>query len=158
MVAHRGGIKTWGKHPNSPDKDPMLPWAVAPYFKSNHSNIWGEGGMGLNQVHYVAQCSTAVSSEAWAKLREWAVLASQGQLLLSGSVVLASLKAAVFVLIRNPPEIPAHDRVFQIFRRRMIMAAKWLTSPANRNMFIVNAGLSSNVGQRKGEDWRAPRG
>ena len=38
---------------------------------------------------------TAVLSEAWAKLREWAVLASQGQLLLSGSVVLASLKAAV---------------------------------------------------------------
>ena len=38
---------------------------------------------------------TAVLSEAWAKLREWAVLASQGRLLLSGSVVLASLKAAV---------------------------------------------------------------
>ena len=40
--------------------------------------------------------STAVSSEAWAKLREWAILASKGRLLLSGSVVLASLKAAVF--------------------------------------------------------------
>ena len=38
---------------------------------------------------------TAVSSEAWAKLREWAVLAGLGRLLLSGSVVLASLKAAV---------------------------------------------------------------
>ena len=39
--------------------------------------------------------STAVSSEAWAKLREWAVLAALGRLLLLGSVVLASLKAAV---------------------------------------------------------------
>ena len=38
---------------------------------------------------------TAVSSEAWAKLREWAILASKGRLLLSGSVVFASLKAAV---------------------------------------------------------------
>ena len=37
-----------------------------------------------------------VSSEAWAKLREWAILAGKGRLLLSGSVVLASLKAAVF--------------------------------------------------------------
>ena len=35
-------------------------------------------------------------SEAWAKLREWAVLASKGWLLLSGSVVLSSLKAAVY--------------------------------------------------------------
>ena len=40
---------------------------------------------------------TAVSSEARAKLREWAVLAGKGRLLLSGSVVLASLKAAVNV-------------------------------------------------------------
>ena len=39
--------------------------------------------------------STAVSSEAWAKLREWAVMAGMGRLLLSASVVLASLKAAV---------------------------------------------------------------
>ena len=38
-----------------------------------------------------------VSSEAWAKLREWAILASKGRLLLSGSIVLASLKAAVFI-------------------------------------------------------------
>ena len=36
-----------------------------------------------------------MSSEAWAKLREWAILAGKGRLLLSGSVVLASLKAAV---------------------------------------------------------------
>ena len=33
---------------------------------------------------------TAVSSEAWAKLREWAILAGKGWLLLSGSVALAS--------------------------------------------------------------------
>ena len=38
---------------------------------------------------------TAVLSEAWAKLREWAILAGKGRLLLSGSVVLASLKAPV---------------------------------------------------------------
>ena len=41
------------------------------------------------------RCCTAVSSEAWAKLREWAVLAGKGRLLLSGNVVLASLKAPV---------------------------------------------------------------
>ena len=39
------------------------------------------------------QIDTAVSSEARAKLREWAVLAGKGRLLLSGSVLLASLKA-----------------------------------------------------------------
>ena len=38
---------------------------------------------------------TAVLSEAWAKLREWAILACKGRLLLSGSVVLPSLKTAV---------------------------------------------------------------
>ena len=38
---------------------------------------------------------TAVSSEAWAKLHERAIFAGKGRLLLSGSVVLASLKAAV---------------------------------------------------------------
>ena len=38
---------------------------------------------------------TAVSSEAWAKLREWAIWAGKGRLLISGSVVLATLKAAV---------------------------------------------------------------
>ena len=43
--------------------------------------------------------NTAVSSEAWAKLREWAILAGKGRLLLSGSVVLASLIAAVDLTI-----------------------------------------------------------
>ena len=42
---------------------------------------------------------TAVSSEAWAKLREWAALAGMGRLLFSGSVVLASLKAPVSVIL-----------------------------------------------------------
>ena len=46
-------------------------------------------------VQHVYPHHTAVSSEAWAKLREWAILAGKGRLLLSGSVVLASLKAAV---------------------------------------------------------------
>ena len=46
-------------------------------------------------VPQLTQLYTAVLSEAWAKLREWAILAGKGQLLLSGSVVLASLKAAV---------------------------------------------------------------
>ena len=39
--------------------------------------------------------ATAVSSEARAKLREWAVLAGKGRLLLSGSIVLVLLKAPV---------------------------------------------------------------
>ena len=43
---------------------------------------------------------TAVSSEAWAKLCEWAILAGKGQLLLSGSIVLPSLKAAVYKHMR----------------------------------------------------------
>ena len=38
---------------------------------------------------------TEVSSEAWAKLRDWASVASRGRLLLSGSVAHASLKTAV---------------------------------------------------------------
>ena len=37
---------------------------------------------------------TAVSNEAWAKLRDWASVAGRGQLLLSGSVAHA-LKTAV---------------------------------------------------------------
>merc|ERR1739844_193913 len=37
------------------------------------------------------------------------------------------------------PEIPAHDLVFQILRRRMMIAAKWLTSPASRKMFIAKS-------------------
>ena len=38
---------------------------------------------------------TAVSSEAWAKLRDWASVAGRGRLLLSGSVAHASIKTAV---------------------------------------------------------------
>ena len=38
---------------------------------------------------------TAVSSEAWAKLRVWASVAGTGRLLLSGSVAHASLETAV---------------------------------------------------------------
>ena len=38
---------------------------------------------------------TAVSSEAWAKLREWACVAGRSRLLLSGSVAHASLKTTV---------------------------------------------------------------
>ena len=39
--------------------------------------------------------STAVSSEAWAKLRDWASVAGGGRPLLSGSIAHASLKTAV---------------------------------------------------------------
>ena len=42
---------------------------------------------------------TAVSSEAWAKLRDWASVAGRGRLLLSGSVAHASLKTTVHYLI-----------------------------------------------------------
>ena len=38
---------------------------------------------------------TAVLSEAWAKLRDWAGVAGRGQLLLSGSIAHASLITAV---------------------------------------------------------------
>ena len=38
---------------------------------------------------------TAVLSEAWAKLRDWASVACRGRLLLSDSVAHASLKTAV---------------------------------------------------------------
>ena len=38
---------------------------------------------------------TALLSEAWAKLRDWASVAGRGRLLLSGSVAHASLKTAV---------------------------------------------------------------
>ena len=38
---------------------------------------------------------TAVSSGAWAKLRDWASVAGKGRLLLSGSVAHASLETAV---------------------------------------------------------------
>ena len=38
---------------------------------------------------------TAVSSEAWAKLRDWANVAGRGRLLLSGSVAHVSLETAV---------------------------------------------------------------
>ena len=40
---------------------------------------------------------TAVSSEAWAKLRDWASVAGRGRLLLSGSIAHASLKTAVTI-------------------------------------------------------------
>ena len=39
---------------------------------------------------------TAVSCEAWAKLRDWASVAGRGRLILSGSVAHASLKTTVF--------------------------------------------------------------
>ena len=44
--------------------------------------------------------NTAVSSEAWAKLCDWASVATRGWLLLSGSVAHASLETAV--LTTNP--------------------------------------------------------
>ena len=59
------------------------------------SIIWGHTvGLGLWFPQLVGQ-STAVSSEAWAKLRDWASVACRGRLLLSGSVAHASLKTAV---------------------------------------------------------------
>ena len=41
---------------------------------------------------------TAVSSEAWARLRDWDSVAGRGRLLLSGSIAHASLKTAVMNL------------------------------------------------------------
>ena len=39
-----------------------------------------------NKIHQTWPKHTAVSSEAWAKLRDWASVAGRGRLLLSGSV------------------------------------------------------------------------
>ena len=82
-----------------------LPALSPPYQKSNSSlrgsriatqfGCTSSNSYSLGSGRSSRGISTAVSSEARAKLREWAVLASKGRLLLSGSVVLASLKAAV---------------------------------------------------------------
>ena len=54
--------------------------------------------------------NTLVSHEGRAKLREWAVLAAKGRLVLSGSIVLPSLKAAVSTVEVNQPEnIPSQN-------------------------------------------------
>lgn len=37
------------------------------------------------------------------------------------------------------PEIPAQERVFQIFSSRMTMAARWDRSPVSRKMFMATA-------------------
>ena len=53
---------------------------------------------------------TAVSSEAWAKLRDWASVAGRGWLLLLGSVAHASLKTAVHrILLQLQADI--HNRM-----------------------------------------------
>ena len=58
------------------------------------------------RVHgYFHATFTAVSSEAWAKLRDWASVAGWGRLLLSGSVAHASLKTAVVMHLRLGCEI-----------------------------------------------------
>ena len=44
---------------------------------------------------FPVKTNTAVSSEAWAKLRDWASVAGRGRLLLSGSIAHASVKTAV---------------------------------------------------------------
>ena len=54
--------------------------------------------------HSFGDPCTAVSSEAWAKLRDWASVAVRGRLLLSGSVAHASLKTAVQVIISYETE------------------------------------------------------
>ena len=53
----------------------------------------------------VQNCSTAVSSEAWAKLCDWASVVGRGRLLLSGSVAHASLKNAVLYFLLFPSMI-----------------------------------------------------
>ena len=60
---------------------------------------------------------TAVSSEAWAKLRDWASVAGRGRLLLSGSVAHASLKTAVIITL-------IHKATFDIVTWD-IMIANW---------------------------------
>ena len=57
-------------------------------------SIQGEQGTSFGNIRANTEY-TAVSSEAWAKLRYWASVAGRGRLLLSGSVAHASLKTAV---------------------------------------------------------------
>ena len=54
--------------------------------------------LGFRSGKLILQSDTAVSSGAWAKLRDWASVAGRGRLLLSGSVAHASLKSAVLPL------------------------------------------------------------
>ena len=62
---------------------------------------------------------TAVSSEAWAKLRVWASVAGWGRLLLSGSVAHASLETAVVILYL----------IFHVFmneiQRMIVLPIRW---------------------------------
>ena len=59
----------------------------------------------MNEVVGRKHC-TAVSSEAWAKLRDWASVAGRGRLLLSGSVAHASLETAVEMFIFTACMLP----------------------------------------------------
>ena len=51
---------------------------------------------------------TAVSSEAWAKLRDWASVAGRGRLLLSGSIAHASLETAVQFILSPSISVLSH--------------------------------------------------
>ena len=50
----------------------------------------------MENLARLSKLDTAVLSEAWAELRDWASVASRGRLLLSGSIAHASLKTAVY--------------------------------------------------------------
>ena len=54
-------------------------------------------GVDMNSDIPLRSKVTAVSSEAWAKLRDWASMAGRGWLLLSGRVAHASLKTVVVI-------------------------------------------------------------
>ena len=62
---------------------------------------------------------TAVLSEAWAKLRDWAGVASRGRLLLSGSVAHASLETAVVI-----PYLIFHVFMNEI-QRVIVLPIRW---------------------------------
>ena len=73
--------------------------------------------------------NTAVSSEAWAKLRDWASVAGRGRLLLSGSVAHASLETAVLKLESIKARIyfgtlhPLRSCVFQLSKGHVQMTS-----------------------------------
>ena len=51
----------------------------------------------------VRYLNAAVSSEEWAKLRDWASVSVRGRLLLSGSIAHASLETAVNSCVQGDP-------------------------------------------------------
>ena len=122
----------------------------------------------------VEKTSTAVSSEAWAKLRVWARVAGRGRLLLSGSVAHASLKTAVeskiLLLIDDelsskhqtdvPPDIAAAlgSITKKIHRSLKVATFSAHSNPSALPSYVsLSATLDSSGCKRRGNDSHVAR-